>query len=158
MAKARAKMVQARAALQRSFYNHGMGLMPLDLARATYRVGTYTDVDSAMVDLQTAETDTLVVAAQGKITSSDTSATETDRIEVAELGAQVQTAQQQVQRMNVTTPAPGVMITPQAEKLLGAAVQPGDLLMEYGPGPLERDADGDREGREGDRAPGTACT
>lgn len=130
MAKARAKVVEARAGFQRALYTHGLGLVPLDLARATYRVGTYTDVDSALAILQTAETDTLVVAAQGQITSADTSATETDRIEVAELGAQVQTAQQQVQRMNVTSPAPGVMITPQAEKLLGAAVQPGDLLME----------------------------
>lgn len=129
VADAQAQVIKARAALQQKMYGNGLG-GNVDSLLADPTPGVYPDVDQAMADVRTAQSNLQLAMTQSQAAATDTSDQATERIQAAQLNAQLQAAQQQVLRFTVRSTATGVVVTPQTEQLVGSSVNTGDLLLE----------------------------
>jgi membrane fusion protein, adhesin transport system len=127
--QAGARLVGARAALLQRMVESDLGTN-VDSLLAAYRVGTHIALDQAVAEVRSAEAEGRLareqVARVGLSRFDEASA----RVGQEQLDGQIRTLRERLRRLDVTAPVSGVVLTEQVERLLGASVREGEVLLE----------------------------
>lgn len=129
LARAEAMLVRAQANLRAELADARLPV-DLDALRSSHRLGTHVSVDRALADLLSAEAD--LRASRARITQLAEESPERLAADhhVAGLEEQLRTELERQGRRRITSPATGIVITDNVERLLGAAIQGGEAVFE----------------------------
>jgi multidrug resistance efflux pump len=127
--QARAKLVRARAALRLRLVDHGFGL-DVDSALGAFVVGRHVDLDLAVAEVRSAESEVRDLATQLELGDLSRLDRAKQAIELEDATRQMQTVSERLRRLAVSAPVRGVVLTERLERLEDAYVREGDLLLE----------------------------
>lgn len=129
LAQASARVVTARATLLQRMVEYDLG-RDVDSLLGAYRPGAHVAVDLAVAELRSAEAEVRVSAAQREILGLGRFDRERKHAERDQLVARIRAAEERLARLALRAPTGGVVLTDQIERLPGAYVREGDLLLE----------------------------
>lgn len=101
-----------------------------DSVLASYTPGTHVSIDRALSEVMGAEADVRDAAAQEELAVLKRLEFPEREAAIAQVAAQVRLNEARMRRLLVRAPADGVVKTDQLERLVGASIAAGDLLME----------------------------
>lgn len=128
---AQARLTSARALLLQRMVEHGFGTN-MDSLLAVWRPGGHVTLDQAVGDVRSAEADIRLNSTETDMLSLRSYDERRAVTEMNRLDAQIREARERIQRMAITTPSGGVVLTEQLERLAGSYVREGETLMEIG--------------------------
>lgn len=129
VAQAQARLVTARATLRQRMIENVVG-SDVDSLLAVYRPGVHVGIDLAVAEVRAAEADLRLNTTQNDVLDLSRFDRERKRTEQQQLQAQISAARERLRRLTATSPIQGVVLTEQIERLPGAFVREGDLLVE----------------------------
>ncbi len=129
LAQADARVVTARAALRQRMVENSLGSDPDSLLRV-YRPGQHVAIDLAVGELRAAEADRRLAAGQQDVLALERFDRAKNETDLQQLAAQIRAARARLARLTLTAPIDGVVLTEQIERLPGAFVREGELLVE----------------------------
>ncbi|HEX7239677.1 MAG TPA: HlyD family efflux transporter periplasmic adaptor subunit [Longimicrobiaceae bacterium] len=126
---AEARRLRARADLRDQLSQHQVAGSPDSVLRS-YTPGTHVAIDRAVSDVLGAEADVRAADAQTDLAALKRLDLPQREAEMGELAAQLRLSEAKLRRLVVRAPAEGVVKTDRLERLVGAPVAAGELLME----------------------------
>lgn len=127
--QARARVNAARAAILQRMVEHDLGTNVDSLLR-THVPGRHVVIDQAVSELRGAEADLRLAATQADIVGLSSFDRARLGTEMEQLQAQMSATRARIDRLSVRAPIDGVVLTEQIERLPGAYVTAGQLLLE----------------------------
>lgn len=129
--QARARLVTARATLLQRMVELDLGRSP-DSLLAVHRPGHHVALDLAVAEVREAEAALRVAQAQGDLLGLERFDRQRSAAELARLDAQIAATRERLRRLTIPAPIRGVVLTEGIERLPGAFVGEGDVLLEVG--------------------------
>lgn len=129
LAQADARLVTARAMLRQRMVENDMG-SDVDSLLGNYPVGTHIVLDLAVAEVRSAEAERRLVRERTNALQLSRYERETGIVALEQLEAQIRTVRERLDRLDVPAPASGMVLTEQIERLHGASVREGEVLME----------------------------
>ncbi|MDZ7359099.1 MAG: HlyD family secretion protein [candidate division KSB1 bacterium] len=129
LAQARARLIKAKAAYRKSLAENGFNANS-DSMLSSYVIGKHVGIDVAHADVLAAEADVHYNDAQAELLSVHRMNIEKQRVELEQLEKQIHTMSERLRRLCINSPAAGIVLTEQLERLHGAYVREGELLLE----------------------------
>jgi len=127
--EANAALMRARAMLRRRLAEHQLGT-DVDSLLGAYQAGSHVDLDMAVADARSAESERLRAVAQIELVGLGQYEVERQLEELRLLRVQIQGARERVRRLSVVSPEVGIVLTDKVEQLVGTYVREGDRLLE----------------------------
>lgn len=127
--EARAALVRARANLRDRLAAHGRR-PDVDSMLSSYSPGEHVGLDRAVSDVETARAKLMTARAETGRSRVQRLDRQARRAKIRRLKAELREVQARLDRLTLSAPTRGVILTDQLERLRGRYVQPGDLLME----------------------------
>lgn len=128
---AQARLTRARAVLMQRMVEHGFGTN-MDSLLTSWRPGGHVMLDQAVGDVRAAEADIRLNSTETDMLSLRGFDEQRAATEMARLQAQIRETRERINRMTITAPSGGVVLTEQLERLAGSYVREGETLMEVG--------------------------
>lgn len=128
---AQARLTRARAVLMQRMVEHGFGTN-MDSLLTSWRPGGHVMLDQAVGDVRAAEADIRLNSTETDMLSLRGFDEQRAATEMARLQAQIRETRERINRMSITAPSGGVVLTEQLERLAGSYVREGETLMEVG--------------------------
>jgi len=129
LAEADAKIAQTRAALREKLVTYRIN-PNVDSVLRNYVAGQSVVLDVAVADVHTAEAQHAYAAAQLDRAAPESLDGRKRAFDIQRLGAQIRAAEEQRTHLTLDSPADGVVLTDQIERLAGSAVRQGESLLE----------------------------
>ena len=129
VAQAEARLATARSQLRLRMVDYGTG-PEIDSLLRHYRVGTHVLFDQAVAEVRSAEAEARLAAAAVRRLRLDRYDREGAMVKQAQFLAQSRTLQARLQRLDLTAPSAGVVLTEYLERLPGVAISAGASLLE----------------------------
>ncbi|HYR10895.1 MAG TPA: efflux RND transporter periplasmic adaptor subunit, partial [Longimicrobium sp.] len=126
-----ARLTRARAVLMQRMVEHGFG-SNMDSLLAAWRPGGHVMLDQAIGDVRAAEAEMRLNSTETEMLSLRGFDERQADSEMARLQAQIREVRERIDRMTITSPSNGVVLTEQLERLSGATVREGETLLEVG--------------------------
>jgi multidrug resistance efflux pump len=128
---AQARLTRARAVLMQRMVEHGFGTN-MDSLLTAWRPGGHVMLDQAVGDVRAAEADMRLNGTETEMLSLRGFDERRADTEMARLQAQMREVHERINRATITSPADGVVLTEQLERLAGSYVREGETLLEVG--------------------------
>jgi multidrug resistance efflux pump len=129
--QAQARVTSAQALLKQRMVEYDLGTNTDSLLRA-WRPGTHITIDQAVSELRAAQAEVSLSGTQGDLSALSRFDREKLGAQMEQLQAQIRLARERLGRLTITSPASGVVLTEQIERLPGSYVREGDQLLEIG--------------------------
>ncbi|HEX5726260.1 MAG TPA: efflux RND transporter periplasmic adaptor subunit, partial [Longimicrobiaceae bacterium] len=128
LAQAQSRLANARATLLQRMVEHDVGTN-VDSLLAAHR-GGHIALDQAVSDVRSAEAEIRLIRTQEDRLTLSRFDRERTGTELDQLAAQIRATRERLQRLDITSPATGVVLTERIERLPGSFVQGGAMLLE----------------------------
>ncbi|MGH7454213.1 MAG: HlyD family secretion protein, partial [bacterium] len=129
LTQARARLIKAKAAYRKSLAENGFSVSS-DSMLSAYAIGKHVGIDVVLADVLAAEADVHYNGAQAELLSVNKLNIEKQRVELEQSEKQIHTISERLRRLSINSPAAGIVLTEQIERLAGAYVREGELLLE----------------------------
>ncbi len=129
LTQARARLIKAKAAYRKSLAENGFSVSS-DSMLSSYAIGNHVGIDIVLADVLAAEADVHYNGAQAELLSVNKLNIEKQRVELEQSEKQIHTISERLRRLSISSPAAGIVLTEQIERLAGAYVREGELLLE----------------------------
>ena len=127
--EAQASLVRAKANLRDRLAAHGRP-PDVDSVLSSYSAGSHVGLDRAVSDVETARAKLRSIRADLGQTRVRRLDHEARKAKIRRLDAEIREIEAHLDRLTLTAPTRGVVLTDQLERLAGRYVEPGDLLLE----------------------------
>ncbi len=127
--QAHANLVRARATLRQKLVDFGFGGDVDSVVRA-YTVGEHVGVDLALADVISAEADVRSAVAQHELLANSELDREEQRVRLRQLKRQISNVCLRLNRLSVSAPAAGMVLTERLEQLPGRYFRKGEQVLE----------------------------